>query len=132
MKSILILIAGFVVAAGLARLGGKVSGFLATLVIVLAAVPFLLSGQRRGWWSVAICGVGVWLIWPIADLWLITLAVAVTVANLWSYGIMHNFIDEPEAAPDSWALVNMISSFAGLALLAYGIYCSIQVSSPSP
>ena len=42
--------------------------------------------------------------------------------NLWSYGVMHNFRDEPMMAPTSWSYINMLTTIVGIGLLIYSFF----------
>jgi len=48
---------------------------------------------------------------------LAVVAIVSAVASLWSWGVMMNYKDHPEAAPNWSATVNMLSFAAGVILL---------------
>ena len=72
---------------------------------VCIAAPLLLYGQRLPA-----------LFWG---------AVVVAMANFWSFGIMHSFKHDPDAAPNSWTIVNLVTAVAGLGLVVAGIVLRI-------
>ena len=42
--------------------------------------------------------------------------------NLWSYGVMYNFRDEPMMAPTSWSNIHMLTTIVGIGLLIYSFF----------
>jgi len=56
---------------------------------------------------------------PMPMKWIFVVVSSVNAfANFWSFGILHNFSNDPESAPDWAAVVNMISFGVGLTLIA--------------
>lgn len=47
------------------------------------------------------------------------IAVIVVVVNFWSFGVMYNFKDSPQSAPNFWTTINMITTFIGLGLIIF-------------
>ena len=48
---------------------------------------------------------------------LIVVAIICGILNLWSWGVMHNYRDDPLSAPNLATTVNMITTFLAVALL---------------
>jgi len=44
-------------------------------------------------------------------------AVINAIANIWSFGIMHNYRYDPQNIPDFWTTINMITTVIGVILL---------------
>jgi hypothetical protein len=42
--------------------------------------------------------------------------------NLWSFGVMSNFRDNPMMASNFWTNVNMLTTLLGIGLLAYSFF----------
>ena len=42
--------------------------------------------------------------------------------NLWSFGVMSNYRDNPMMAPNFWTNVNMLTTLAGIGLLIYSFF----------
>lgn len=57
--------------------------------------------------------------------WLLTLGIANGVANLWSWGVMHNYQGEPKRLQSGWLMslvwVNMATTVLGIVLLIVGL-----------
>ena len=49
-------------------------------------------------------------------------AIINAIANLWSLGILKNFKEDPQNAPDGWTLINMATSVLGIILLIWSIF----------
>lgn len=69
-----------------------------------------------GWYALIACGAAAWL---LKGTGLFPFAVINAIANFWSFGVMHNFTYNPQSAPNSWAVVNMLSTLIGIILLIY-------------
>jgi len=50
------------------------------------------------------------------------IAIIVAIANFWSFGVMYNFRDNPNMAPDFWTRVNMITTFIGIGVLIFSFF----------
>jgi hypothetical protein len=72
-----------------------------------------------GWVQFAICAFAAYRLNYIGSDPIFYFAVGVAVANLWSFGVMHNFRSSPQLAPNSWTLINILSMIAGVGLLFY-------------
>ncbi|WP_041605952.1 hypothetical protein [Halothermothrix orenii] len=72
-----------------------------------------------GFFAVIICGIATYRLYNST---LFAFALIITIANLWSFGIMHNYRRNPDLIPDFWASVNMLSSFIGVGLLIYSFF----------
>jgi len=46
-----------------------------------------------------------------------TPAIIILILNIWSYGVMYNFRDNPEAAPNFWTVINFLSTIAAVILI---------------
>jgi len=46
-----------------------------------------------------------------------TFALINAIANIWSFGVMHNYSHDPQNIPDFWTIVNMITTVIGVLLL---------------
>lgn len=53
-----------------------------------------------------------------------------SIFNFWSFGIMHNFKSYPLNAPNSWTVINFITSVAGIIFLIISIILGIEVYKP--
>ena len=51
-----------------------------------------------------------------------SLGIVVAVANLWSFGVMHNYRHDPESAPNFWTNINLATTLLGLGLLIYSFF----------
>lgn len=72
---------------------------------------------------VLLCGAAAYLLYRAgAEEIVFYIAVINAGANLWSYGILHNYRDDPVLAPNSWTAVNMVTAFIGLGLLIYSFF----------
>ncbi len=69
----------------------------------------------------AICFIAAILLYKESPVFLFWAAAAVAIINFLSWGIMHNFHlrlrRDPEATPDWVAVINILSTIAGLGLL---------------
>lgn len=75
-----------------------------------------------GFWQVLICGAAAYLLYQSGAQIIFYIAAVNAGANLWSYGIMHNFQDDPTSAPNSWTIINMVTTFIGLGLLIFSFF----------
>ncbi len=76
----------------------------------------------RGWAFIALCGLAVLRLYKPNVHFAFYLALITAVANLWSFGVLHNYGDNPYEAPNSWALVNIASTVIGAGLLVYSFF----------
>lgn len=45
---------------------------------------------------------------------IITPAIIGLVINVWSFGVMHNYKNKPQDAPNFWTVSNFLSTLAGI------------------
>ena len=132
MKGFLLLVLAFVIAAGLAKSGVPALRLIGVILILIAGMNFLLGGARGGWKTLSVCVLAVLLLWgkghPIA-FWG---ALLVAILNFWSFGVLYNFRATPEAAPNGWARVNLVTAIAGLTLFSYGVIANVERFPPGP
>lgn len=75
-----------------------------------------------GWIQLILCGTAAYLLYQAGAQIVFYIAAINAGANLWSFGVMHNYRDDPLSAPNFWTTVNMVTTFAGLGLLIYSFF----------
>ena len=66
-----------------------------------------------------ICGLAAYLL-DQPDTQTIFIVAAVNAGfNLWSFGVMSNYRNEPMMAPNFWTIIHMLTTVVGIGLLAY-------------
>ncbi len=75
-----------------------------------------------GWVQVILCLIAAYLLYQAGAQIVFYIAAINAGANLWSFGIMHNYRDDPTSAPNSWTTVNMVTTFIGVGLLIYAFF----------
>lgn len=75
-----------------------------------------------GWVQVMLCGTAAYFLYQAGSQIVFYIAAINAGANVWSFGIMHNFRDDPLSAPNSWTTVNMVTTLIGLGLLIYSFF----------
>ena len=75
-----------------------------------------------GWISLAICVGAVYRLRGEDHSVAFTIAIIVADVNFLSFGIMHNFQDDPLEAPDFATSATMLSTATGLGLLIYSFF----------
>lgn len=98
-----------------------------------------------GWLSVLLSGVAALVLFKTGHTVLMVLAIVITIGCLWSWGVMHNYATElakrrpdytggfyditgheADRVPDWIAIVNMLFSLAGVALLITSILLMVS------
>lgn len=72
-----------------------------------------------GWFSLGVCILAAYRIYVKDLTGIFGFTVVVAILNFISFGIMHNFSENPISAPGSWTLINMITTLTGIGLLIY-------------
>ena len=75
-----------------------------------------------GWIYAIICIVAAYRIYVRDIKSIFWIAVIVAIANVWSFGVMHNYRDNPYEAPNFWTNINMITAFIAIAFLIYSFF----------
>lgn len=132
MKGFLLLVLAFVVAAGLAKSGVSALSIVGVILILLAGINFFLGGSRGGWKTLSVCVLAVLLLWGKGHPITFWGAIVVAILNFCSFGILWNFRATPEAAPNGWARINLVTAIAGLALFSYGVITNLERFPPGP
>lgn len=72
--------------------------------------------------SVFICGLAAYLLNSTENEIIFNIAAVNTGINFWSYGVMHNFSDDQMSAPNSWTMINMVTTVIGVGLLVSSFF----------
>lgn len=73
----------------------------------------------RGWIFLSICLVPLLLFYVSGKTGWMVVSIVNAVANFWSFGIMHNYATDPDAAPDWATVMNFVSFILGIGLIVY-------------
>ena len=72
--------------------------------------------------SFIICGLAAYLLDQPDTQTIFNVAAVNAGLNLWSFGVMSNFVDEPMMAPNFWTNIHMLTTLTGIGLLAYSFF----------
>jgi hypothetical protein len=72
--------------------------------------------------SFIICGLAAYLLDQPDTQTIFNVAAVNAGLNLWSFGVMSNYRDEPMMAPNFWTNINMLTTLVGVGLLGYSFF----------
>jgi hypothetical protein len=72
--------------------------------------------------SFIICGLAAYLLDQPDTQTIFNVASVNAGLNLWSFGVMSNYRDEPMMAPNFWTNINMLTTLVGVGLLGYSFF----------
>jgi len=82
----------------------------------------LERGNNMGIVHIVICGLAAYFLNHPDTQTIFNIAVINAGINLWSFGVMSNFRDNPMMAPNFWTYVHMLTTFIGVGLLIYSFF----------